>query len=117
MENQITTYFEERIAACQAAAAALNRDNRADEGVFEKIRMNVFDIFRTVYTAGGRVSGGDVEKQLAFLSKRLEEIPSSWNAALEVALDHGNSEKAHIEQVKLDAVAEIRRKVTEWSAQ
>ena len=115
MKNQITTYFEERIAACQAAAAALTADDRADEAVFEKIRMNVFDIFCTVYNAGAQVSGGDPVKQLHFLCKRLEQIPASWEKALETALAHGNSEKSHIEQIKLDAVAEIRRKATEWS--
>ncbi len=115
MKNQINTYFEERIAACQAAAAALNADNRADEAVFEKIRMNVFDIFRTVYNAGEKASGSDPEKQVDFLRKRLEEIPSNWRTTLETARSHGNSEKAHIEQLKLDVVAEIQRKMSEWS--
>ena len=115
MKNQINDYFEERIAACQAAAAALNADNRADEAVFEKIRMNVYDIFRTVYAAGEKVSGGDGSKQLDFLRRRLEEIPASWRNALEAARSHGNSEKAHIEQLKLDVVAEIQQKIADWS--
>ena len=115
MENQITTYFDERIAACEAAAAALNADNRADEAVFEKIRLNVFNIFRTVYNAGEQVSGGDGSKQLDFLRSRLEAIPGSWEKALETARSHGDSEKVHIEQLKLEAVGEMRRKVKEWS--
>lgn len=115
MENQIMIYFEENIAACQAAAAALNADNRTDEAVFEKIRMNVFNIFRQVYTAGGKVCGGDVAKQLDFLRKQLEKIPSDWQASQETARSHGNTEKVHIEQIKLDIVAEIRQKLTEWS--
>ena len=115
MKNQINTYFDERIAACQAAAAALNADNRADEAVFEKIRMNVFDIFRTVYNAGEKVSGGDPENQLNFLRHRLEEIPASWRTSLEMAQSHDNSEKAHIEQLKLNVVDEIRQKMPEWS--
>lgn len=115
MENQINTYFEGRIAACQAAVVALHADNRPDEAVFEKIRMNVYDIFHTVYTAGGKVSGGDAVKHLDFLRKRLEEISGSWQTALEAAQSHGNSEKAHIEQIKLDAVAEIRQKLLDWS--
>lgn len=115
MKNKINTYFEEKIDACQAAAAALSADNRADEAVFEKIRMNVYDIFRAVYNAGEKVSGGDPEKQLNFLRHRLDEIPGSWQTALEAALSHGNSEKVHIEQIKLDVVAEIRQKMLEWS--
>ena len=115
MENQITTYFEERMAACQAAAAALNADNRTDEAIFEKIRMNVFNIFRQVSDAGGRASGGDATKQLDFLRKQLEKIPSDWQVSQETARSHGNTEKVHIEQIKLDIVAEIRQKVAEWS--
>ena len=41
-------YLEERIAACRQKEAALVADSRADEAVFEKIRANVHDIFRTV---------------------------------------------------------------------
>ncbi len=115
MENQINTYFEERIAACQAAVDALRADNREDEAVFEKIRMNVYDIFRTVYSAGEKVSGGDPGRQLDFLRKRLEEISTNWQKALEAAKNHGNTEKAHVEQIKLDTVAEIRQKMLQWS--
>lgn len=114
MEKQITTYFEEKIAACQAAVAALNADNRADEAIFEKIRMNVYGIFRSVYNAGEKPSGGDPGKRLEFLRVRLEKILSDWEAAYETAMLHGDSEKMHIERLKLDAVTEIKQKVLEW---
>lgn len=115
MEEQINSYFEERIAACQAAAAALNADNRADEAVFEKIRMNVYDIFRTVYSAGTRACGNDPQKRVAFLLARLQEIPANWQTSLEAAQRHGNTEKAHIEWIKLEVVAEIKQNVQKWS--
>ena len=114
MEKQITTYFEEKIAACQAAVAALNADSRADEAIFEKIRMNVYGIFRSVYNAGEKPSGGNQEKQLDFLYVRLEKILSDWEAAYENAMLHVDSEKAHIERLKLDTVTEIKQKVLEW---
>ena len=114
-QSEIQQYFQSAIDDCKAKIACLTADCRADEAIFEKIRMNVFDIFRTVYTAGGKASGGSFEKQLDFLRRRLEEIPSSWQAALEAARSHGNSEKAHIEQLKLDTVAEIRQKAAQWS--
>ena len=115
MKTKINTYFEEQIAACQAASAALVGDNRPDEAVFEKIRMNVFNIFRQVYSAGERAGNGDPEKQMDFLRKQLENIPSSWRASLDTAEAHGNREKAHIESIKLEVVEEICRKVSEWS--
>ena len=115
MEQQITAYFEARTAACQAAAAALTADNRADEAVFEKIRMNVFTIFRQVYSASGQACGSDHNKRLDFLRKQLDKIPSAWQVSLEAAQSHGDGEKAHIEEIKLATAAEIRQKVTEWS--
>ena len=114
MENQITTYFEEKIAACRAAVAALNADNRADEAIFEKISMNVYGIFQSVYNAGEQVCGGNQAKRLDFLRVRLERILSEWEAACENAMLHGDSEKMHIERLKLDAVSEIKQKILEW---
>ena len=115
MENQITTFFEEKIAACQAAVTALREDNRADEAVFEKIRMNVFNIFATVYKAGGSVSGGDSRRQLEFLRNQLEKITGDWQSAAETFRKHGDCNKVHIEQTKLAVAEEIRQKLTEWS--
>lgn len=114
MENQITTYFDERIAACQAAVAALSADNRADEAVFEKIRMNMYNIFRSVYNAGAQVCGDDQCKRLDFLLNRLEKIASDWQAAYDNACKHGDTERMHIEQLKLETVEEIRKSFLKW---
>lgn len=111
MDNQITTYFAENIAACQAAVAALNADHRADEAVFEKIRMNVYDIFRQVYQASAKVCGADEAKRREFLLRRLEDIPASWKAACDAAEQHGNTGRMHIERLKLDTVEEIRQMI------
>ena len=115
MEKQITTYFDEKIADCQAAVAALNGDNRADEAIFEKIRMNVYGIFRSVYDAGRQHCCGDAAKQMDFLRVRFQKLQSDWEAAYENAILHGDSEKAHIEHIKLETMAEIREKIAEWS--
>lgn len=114
MEKQITAYFEERIAACKAAEAALNADHRADEAVFEKIRMNMYNIFRSVYNAGAQVCGNDQRKRLDFLLSRLELIPSDWQAAYDNARMHGDTQRMHIEQLKLETVAEIHKTVLNW---
>lgn len=115
MEDRITVYFEKRIADCQAAMTALNADNRTDEAVFEKIRMNVFTIFQQVYAASAQASGSDAKKRLDFLNKRLHDIPSAWETSLGAAQRHLDVQKAHIEQIKLAAATEILQQVTEWS--
>ena len=96
--------LNEKIAACATEAKALELDDRRDEAVFAKIRMNVYDIFRTVFKAS--VTQNDAD---AFFLEKLEQIPENWRTSLSMTLQHGNTEKAHIEQIKLDTAAEIRR--------
>lgn len=106
--ESLNQYLTSQVSACQRRCAELQADQREDEAVFEKIRCNVFDIFRTVLTAA--------EKQPdppAFFRSRLDQIPASWEKALEQAEKHGDAEKAHIESVKLEAVRQIRARLEE----
>ena len=49
---------------------------------------------------------------LTQLQERLTSIPAAWEAALHEAEIHGDETKAHIERIKLETVAAIRRCVT-----
>lgn len=106
-EKQLNDYFTAQIAACAAEEKRLNQEDRKDEAVFAKIRGNVFDIFRTVFSAGVKTVGQ--EQAGEFLREKLDSIPRSWQAALEKAQAHGEGDKACIESVKLEAVREIRQ--------
>lgn len=101
--------LESGIAKHRAAVAACTADDRADEAVFAKIQMNVYDIFLTVFSAGIKSAGDDDGKLRQFFLARLDQIPQSWQASLSAAHQHGDTEKAHIEQIKLNAVGEIRK--------
>ena len=105
--NQIHRYFQLAMAECQAQIAALQADHRADEAVFVKIRLNVFDIFHTVFSAGEKAVGEDDDKLAVFFRERLNQIPQNWKAAQEKAQQHENTEKTHIENIKLDTAAQI----------
>ena len=105
-ETQITnmlSYFDQKIAACKADAEALALDDRQDEAVFAKVRLNIYDVFRTVFN----VAANQVDMDGFFLAK-LDEIPRSWQTSMELAQQHGNTQKAHLEQIKLDTAAQIR---------
>ena len=96
-------YLASQAEACARRFDALRADCREDEAVFQRIRGNVFDIFRTVADAA--------EKQpepMAFFRQRLTDIPAAWETALMQAQRHGDEGKAHIESIKLEAVREIR---------
>ena len=106
-QKHIMDYFTDMIAQLQTQAQALTADDRADESVFAKIRMNVYDIFRTVFSAGLKITGQDGEKAVQFLLTKLRQIPESWRTALTAAEAHGDSGKAHTERIKLEAAEEI----------
>ena len=106
-QNQIHRYFQMAKAECQTQIAALQADDRFDEAVFVKIRLNVFDIFHTVFSAGERAAGENEENLAAFFRDRLVQIPLSWKTALEKSEQHHNMEAAHIESIKLDVVRQI----------
>ena len=101
MNDSFLTWCDQRLAACETRRASLLADQRGDEARFEQVRSNVYGIFRAVYSALGYSK--------ALLLRRLEEISSSWVESLRQAEIHGDTDKAHIERVKLDACAEIRR--------
>ena len=101
MNDPFLNWCDTRLAACEARRTALLADQRGDEARFEQVRSNVYGIFRTVYGA----LGCSKEKLL----QRLTEISAPWEESLRQADIHGDTDKAHIERVKLNACAEVRR--------
>lgn len=108
IENTVS-YFADRIAQYKKLAQELTLDDRADEAVFAKVQMNVYDIFNTIFSVAVKTSGQDDQKIVQFFLTRIQQIPQSWYTALTNAKKHGETEKAHIERIKLDVVAEIQK--------
>lgn len=102
--NNMLSYFDRKIAACQSESEALELDDRKDEAVFAKVRMNIYDIFRTVFNVAAQSDQMD-----RFFLAKLDTIPRNWQTSMELAQQHGNDQKAHLEQIKLDTAAQIRR--------
>ena len=107
--NETIRFFEDRMENCKSIAQQLRTDDREDEAVFAKIQLNVYDIYNTIFSVALKTCGQDDEKVVQFFLIRLQQIPQSWHTALANAEQHGEAEKAHIERVKLDAVAEIQK--------
>lgn len=106
--NETIRFFADRMEECKAVAQKLRGDDREDEAVFAKIRLNVYQIFNTVFSTATQVAGQDDGKAAEFFLVRLQQIPQSWRIALANAQQHGETEKAYIEQIKLDVVADIQ---------
>jgi len=107
--DALLQYFDEKIAACKEKEALCLSDSREDEAKFEKIRANIYDIFRTMVNASVKISNGSEEKARAFYFGKLEQIPENWKKAYALAEKHGDSEAMHIESIKLETKEIIRR--------
>lgn len=101
--ESLHAFLTKQAALCKERAADLTADDRRDEAVFEKIRANVFEIFRSVLHTAQKQP-----EPMAFFHRQLAAIPANWEAALEKAYAHGDEARAHTEAVKLEAVRSIR---------
>lgn len=111
MEQNILDYFEQKISACNLERKRLWEEERGDEANFEKIKANVYDIFKTVFLVARKQYGDDQLKAREFFLKKLEQIPSGWAASYEEARQHDDAKVMHIESVKLEVVQDIRERV------
>lgn len=96
-------YFARQMDACTRQQQRMERELREDEAVFERIRANVYGIFRTVLSVAAKRDGGE-----DFFRQRLTQIPESWQAAYAQARQHGDAVQMRLEQLKLDTAEEIR---------
>jgi len=111
MEKDLFEFFEQRISACANEQKRLQEEGYGDEANFEKIKANVYDIFRRVLSAGMKQYGNDRPGIYGFLRERLEQIPSGWSAAYEKAREHDDVENMHIESIKLGIVQDIKENI------
>lgn len=101
-----TAWLDSQIAACAVRKKALCADEKKDEANFEQIRMNVYNIFKSVLSVAAAYSSEDAQD--AFFERRLETIPQAWHEALAKAEAYQDVERAQIERIKLEALENIR---------
>lgn len=103
------SYFDRKIADCIQRETVLLNDERADEAVFEKIRANVYNIFKTIFTSAIKSSKvNDSDAVPRFFLAKMEQIPANWRESYCKAKQHEDAEKMQIELIKLETAEEIR---------
>jgi hypothetical protein len=107
-QEAMFSYFDEEIVACERKKDTLLKDDRADEATFEKIRANVYDIFKAMLRVGVKKSGAQEEAVRSFFLEKTEQIPASWLESYHKAEQYGDIEKMQIETIKLETVKGIR---------
>ena len=105
---KLNSYFEEQIAMCGQRNKELLADEHTDEATFEKVKANVYDIFRTILSAAVKNGKGDPDAVRRFFVQKTEQIPSSWETAYNKAKENNDAVKMCLEQIKLDTIGEIK---------
>lgn len=108
MNHEFITWCDERTASCMSSRAALHAEGRGDEANFMQIRANVYGIFRSVFIA--------MKGDLSRVAQQLTSIPAAWEKSLQQAETHGETDKAHIERIKLETAASIRHYIANLEA-
>lgn len=106
--SQLNTYFAEKLAECNSQKAELLADDRRDEANLWQIRANIYDIFRTILSVAERTQKNDARIE-TFMRKKITEMANTWTDAGKKASDHGDTQKAVIEQIKVETAGEIQK--------
>lgn len=108
-----TRFLDQRAADIQKAVVQLNEDHRIDEANFEKIRANIFQqVIKTVFLALQRTPRTEQELR-ALMDGRLVMFEETWKDSLAKAREHNDEKRILQEEVKLEALKEIRQKFEE----
>ncbi len=96
-------YLDRSIARLEVERLELQEGLRQDEADFAKIRINIHAIARTVYESFSLGRGGS----LADYPAKLASLRLGWQAAGEMAAQHGDVKTAVIEGIKAETMNEI----------
>ena len=108
-----TSFLDQRAADIQKTVVQLNEDHRIDEANFEKIRANIFQqVIKTVFLALQRTPRTEQELR-ALMDGRLVMFEETWKSSLAKAREHNDEKRILQEEVKLEALKEIRQKFEE----
>ena len=107
-QKEFTAWLGSQIAACEKRREKLLADERSDESDFEKIKANIYDIFRTVFNVALKTSDGDADAARRFFLLKAEEISANWKASYDKAKQHNDVHKMQIERLKLETMQDIK---------
>ena len=106
------SFLDKRTADIQKTVVQLNEDHRSDEANFEKIRANIFQIIKTVFLSYRKTPRSEQELR-ALTDAKLAMFEETWKTFLSKAQEHNDEKRVLQEEVKLEAMKEIRQKFDE----
>mgnify|MGYP000934280966 CR=1 FL=1 len=107
LKDNYLNFLEEKQKNIKSSIKKLQEEDRMDEANFEKIRLNVVEIFTKMFA----ISNSDnpkilKEKFLGFFDK----ITKPWYVNMDKALKFEKEEKVIIEEIKIQESEELKTK-------
>lgn len=110
-KNMFVEYLESKISENSLEAENLEKNYRHDDAVFVKIKINVYDVCKTVFGVFKKTKPQD-DLYNEYINK-LDEFERIWSSSAENAKKFGDSKKIAAEEAKLFVLAEIKKKFIE----
>lgn len=109
--RQLLSWLDEKHSKSQEQAEFLREDSREDEAVLEKVRANIYGMFRAMLEISARLSKDDPAATKRLFFQRAESVTPKWESARQKAEANGDILKMTVEKLKQDTYAEIRASV------
>lgn len=103
--NAFLKELEQIAADLRQQATVYAADLRQDDADLTKIRANIYEICATIGNVVCKMT--PEEQREAAYRKKLEELPRNWRTALEMARAHSNTQRAAVEELKLESLADV----------
>lgn len=115
VKTEYLNYLDDKLQVSNKIITNLNVDGKNDEANLEKIRYNVYGIFKTLLLATEKKIQGKskLASEIAdeFHKEYLatfDKIPTNWTQNFNKAKEHGNTTEMITEEIKLAVVDELR---------
>lgn len=112
--NKYMDFLTDTIKELQQEEASLIASSRKDEANFLRIKSNICDICKTIYSVHAKTKQG-TELKTEYI-RQLTRLQENWKISLEKATAHEDVEKIVIEEAKLEMLQKIQAKFEELGA-
>lgn len=105
--NGLIEYIDKTVDALKKEEKNLVSADRKDESNLVKVQINVYGICKTVYQVFSQSKEGKALEK-AYLNK-LDNLAEGWRDSQKKAQEYDAVEKTVIEEIKLQAIKDVRR--------
>lgn len=118
VKEEFLGIINKRVEELKKSAKILMEEDRRDEAKFEKVKLNVYEIFekmflisfKSAYRDGSNTSSDDKDYYLLEeeYNKFFEKITKPWKDNAVKDKEHGLSNDLMIEEIKIETAEEIK---------